>query len=45
MTPRYSHTQIGWVIIAIILAAIAIIAFVLVFHEFQWIPLITALAL
>lgn len=45
MTPRYSHTQMGWVIIAIVLVAIVIIAFVLVFHEFQWIPLITALAL
>jgi hypothetical protein len=45
MTPRYSHTQIGRVIIAFVLAAVVIIAIVLVFHEFHWVPLITALAL
>lgn len=45
MRSRYSHTQMGWVIMAFVLAAIIIIAAVLIFHEFQWIPFIVALAL
>ena len=45
MTPRYSRTQMGWVIIGFVLAAIIIIAAVLTFHEFHWIAFIVALTL
>ena len=45
MTPRYSHTQMGWVVIAFVLVAMIIIAAVLIFHEFHWMPFTVALAL
>ena len=45
MKPRYSHTQIGWVIIGFVLAAIIIITGVLIFQEFLWIAFIVALFL
>ena len=45
MRPRYSHTQMGWVIIGFVLAAIIIIIAVLAFHEFHWIAFIVALVL
>jgi hypothetical protein len=45
MTPRYSHTQVGWVITAFVLGAIVIISMVLIFHEFHWVPFTVAVAL
>ena len=45
MMPRYSHTQVGWVIIVPVLVAVAIIAYVLIFHEFNWVPLATCIGL
>ena len=45
MRPRYNHTQMGWVIIGFVLAAIVIITAVLIFHEFHWIAFIVALVL
>lgn len=45
MTPRYSHTQMGWVIIAFVLVAIIVIAILLIFHEFHWFPFTVALGL
>jgi len=45
MTPRYSHTQMGWVIIGFVLAAIIIITAVLIFHEFHWIAFLAAAVL
>jgi len=45
MTPRYSHTQVGWVIIAFVLGALVIISMVLILHEFHWIAFLAATVL
>ncbi|MGB2697459.1 MAG: hypothetical protein WBD28_06315 [Candidatus Zixiibacteriota bacterium] len=45
MTPRYSRTQMGWVIIAIVLIAVLVLVYVLIFHEFLWIRLTVAIGL
>jgi hypothetical protein len=45
MTPRYSHTQIGWVIIALVLIAVVAIGSVLILDELHWIPLALCIGL